>query len=133
MGCDIHDCLQIKEDGIWKSVAWELFAGRQYTLFGVLSSVRGPPHSDFTETRYLPEDTNSFEIQGDGDFVDTAAPDGPYWMGDHSHTWYTISEIRKALALLPTDINFMYILEAAEPYLSRLTPDNIRYVCGFDS
>ena len=110
MGCDIHIQIERRVNGEWQTVEWvdpfkreyyadkikggeldmpEDFDNRNYDLFGVLADVRngtwGAPNQPIAQPRGLPDD-----------MVNRAkhdAEDG-YWLGDHSFSWLTLSELQ---------------------------------------
>lgn len=98
MGADIHGVLQSRfkrVDGEWSG--WideeEIYDTRHYLMFGYLAGVRNYSGvTPISEPRGLPED---FEMK-EGEYeVDTHTLWGlEVWMGDHSHSWLTLSEIR---------------------------------------
>jgi hypothetical protein len=99
MGCDIHSVAQVKTKDGWKTV--EASPGgddRNYDTFAVLADVRnghgfagtvtGEGWPVMFEARGLPED---IELDSDN-YLDGE------WMGDHSHSHLTLTELRQILA-----------------------------------
>jgi hypothetical protein len=96
MGCDIHSVAQVNKDGKWRTVAHRVADdNRNYDTFAVYADVRngrgfaGVPTGEgwkpIADPRGIPDD---FEIWEAGHC-------GTY-MGDHSHSWLLLSEIRAA-------------------------------------
>lgn len=115
MGTDIHGVFQRldKATGQWHDVASNYEQDRHYQLFAVLADVRngygfagiptGEAVKPIAERRGLPAD---FAMDGDSHPIATLEHMDPsrrkyrgadealeVWMGDHSHTWLTGSEM----------------------------------------
>lgn len=100
MGTDIHVNMEIRVDGKWENVFKDakhfdvlnrvfLNIGRNYDLFAMLADVRngvgfagittGSGFEPIFEPRGLPDDWDR--------------PSDDCWLGDHSHTWFTLEEL----------------------------------------
>ena len=99
MGCDIHGVLQSRGyDGKFHTEC-EMEDTRNYKLFAILANVRNgygfagvPTHEaiqPIAEPRGLPED---FKVFGDEHVY--GFDNRKEWLGDHSRTWLTATEIR---------------------------------------
>ena len=112
MGADIHAVVQRKKDGKWITYA-EGYSRRNYDVFAVMANVRnghgfaGCLLSDglkvVHEPKGLPKDLrfvgkrkqdvkcpNSFR-KFPGSF--RSSEDKIYWLGDHDHSWLTLTEL----------------------------------------
>ena len=95
MGTDIHGVFQRQTADGWEDVPSKFEENRHYQLFAVLAGVRngygfaGVPTGEvvkpISEPRELPAD---FEV-------------ADVWMGDHSHSWLTASEMLEWAAAAP--------------------------------
>lgn len=108
MGCDIHLIVERRVDGKWEivppapkrteyqhhhKVNWDF--PRSYDSFALMADVRnghgfagvdtGNGFVPIAEPRGLPADT-TFKESSDDDCYD--------WLGDHSHSWLTLAEIK---------------------------------------
>lgn len=93
MGCDIHGIVEGKFNGEWQTIE-EFIDDRNYDMFAILADVRngfgfaGAPSGEgfqaISSQRGLPADFK---------------PPYNYWMGDHSFTWVTLTE----MLLIPFD------------------------------
>lgn len=106
MGTDIHGRVQHRwnEKSPYRDVG-EIEDGRSYAVFAALAGVRNgfgfagaPTHTPIipiSEPRGIPDD---FPL-ADGEFYANAPKgedgdfDHAYWLGDHSHSWLTLSEL----------------------------------------
>ena len=164
MGCDIHSVIQgqwlhTSHDGkeiekpdvsCWHTTQ-EGFHERDYELFGYLAGVRDPNIKPICGPRGLPrdfliaDDYHSLPINfnfGEDSFrrPDSKSP-WQYYMGGHSHTWFTVGELKMAGELtLPNGEWEEYVKEVRRMaeiirYQGILFPDykNWRIVLGFDS
>lgn len=100
MGCDIHSLIQVKEygEGPWVTVEKRVNGDpRDYDMFAILANVRnGYGFAGLTTGQgFIPI------AQPKGFPQDTAVTDGEHidglWMGDHSHSWLTLSEMLEYL------------------------------------
>lgn len=159
MGTDIHLCVEVREDGRWKSVdqwfeedgfleqfQWganfERLAGpfyydRNYHLFAILANVRngygakiGDPVKPIEMPRGIPDDASP-EVQR---FVEEWGADG------HSHSWFTTEELMKFDWTQRTRSGVPYyelcctFLGEMMPKLWNLgSPDSVRIVFFFDN
>lgn len=99
MGCDIHGVLQSRNGEGWITEC-EIERGRNYRLFAVLAGVRNgfgfagikthEPVDPISEPRGLPVDFGADEDEHRWDDYTERAT----WMGDHSHSWLTLAEIK---------------------------------------
>jgi hypothetical protein len=133
MGVDIHDILQVRKDGVWKTVCQNLFNGRSYKLFSVLAGVRSIDDDEqLKPCAGLPKDYD-FYMSGQ----DTLAFDGEYWMGFFNFTYYTLAELTVYKERLERgedgEVSLEYIFLTAYEYAPGCNPEDIRYVCGFDA
>lgn len=96
MGCDIHPVLEVKDDGFWEPVALPS-RHRDYSLFTLISGVR-----DYDWKGRGP-DWKPLAAEKDGeDWMGRGLPEGVSYIareivghGDHSHTWFTLTEAEK--------------------------------------
>lgn len=122
MGCDIHICIQRQAvDGSWQEIphqadrsAWlktwksiegyalapEHFESRNYDLFGILANVRnGSGFAGITTGLGWPSIAPE-RGWPEGFDPEAVAPypgyefEGPRFMGDHSHTWVSLEELK---------------------------------------
>jgi len=127
MGCDIHMAVEAKEGDRWLVVARGVLGDRWYSLFSRVAEVRGagPP---VVEPRGLPEDLNWLEY----DDID---------LGDHTFTWLTTEEFKKAIQLAIMDDDSWYreapsCYKALVAYCEELMKgyySDVRILIGFDS
>lgn len=115
MGCDIHSLAQVKKDGSWKTIKIRIAQEpRSYNTFALLADVRNGVGFAGRETgeawpvlypcRGLPDDIEKDEDDESNvklDFTwywsfdpDKKDPQTTLWMGDHSHSWLSLSEIK---------------------------------------
>lgn len=95
MGTDIHTVVQVRKGDKWVTVANEVAADRNYQLFAILADVRngygfagcitGDVVKPIDEPRGLP---NGFELDGSDEHEG-------YWMGEHSRSWFLLSELNE--------------------------------------
>lgn len=95
MGCDIHSKVQVRNDGVWKTVEERLFPmafewdghthtnepfdWRSYGMFGFLADVRNYSHvPPISQPRGLPPEAGSNDY---------------YEFGDHSFSWLGLDEL----------------------------------------
>lgn len=154
MGCDIHSVAQIydTERRVWKTTAIHIAGDpRCYELFGYLAGVRCIDMEPFVAQRGLPTDFLVYDSQSclhkAGFFVehgshytlDPGEYDGTVFMGDHSHTWYTLDELERRITTkhrLWWDIGLLQIVAELRRIARRsgiYETKHIRYVAGFDS
>lgn len=104
MGTDIHAVVQVQRDGRWENVpAPDTLYRRNYDLFAILGDVRngrgfagirsGAGFRSIAPRRGLPPD-----FQGSPCFEGDCRheEDDPTclgWLGDHSHSWVTLTEL----------------------------------------
>lgn len=83
MGCDIHEYLEYKEDGVWK-LGPEINLERNYDMFAILADVRNyDGFEQIVEPRGVPADSCQ-------EILDACAQ----WEGDgHSHSYLTLADI----------------------------------------
>ncbi len=165
MGTDIHSIAQVRRNtpstAQWETVAVSICGDpRGYNTFAMLANVRngtgfaGIKTSNgfpvIHEQRGLPED---LEVEDDNVKVELGTT---YWLGDHSHSWCTLAELRKFCAEIASKYTTMAVgntgkcdtpinalehsnlgslLVALETIRDRcsVTDDDVRYVFGFDS
>lgn len=154
MGCDIHSAVEIRRDGQWHWDASakfndildhptnEPFDWRNYGMFGFLADVRNYSHvPPLSESRGLPYNLSPELTSQDG---------GVTWLGDHSFSWLSLSELldfdydrpfedRRITTVGGGSMttfreflgqSFFNELEILKTYGS---PEDIRIVFGFDS
>lgn len=95
MGADIHAAVERLVGGRWK-FAGPLELGRNYDLFAVMAGVRGE-HEPISQARGLPIDVDptSCSVDGCGVLADECgAGPGYHDLGEHSHSWLTLAELR---------------------------------------
>ena len=115
MGTDIHGVFQRQDSGKWVDVPSNYEQDRHYQLFAVLADVRngygfagiktGEPVRPIADPRGYPED---FQVDEDSHVIQTldiidprrrqwhdVADDMAVWMGDHTHSWLTSTEMLK--------------------------------------
>jgi hypothetical protein len=144
MGCDIHDLVQVKADGKWKTVVLDPCGSpRNYDTFAMLAGVRNGDIKPIALPRGLPDDLvqicdedNYIPID---DLVDKRKAyignDGHFWLGDHTHSWLLLSEMKKYK--IPNVMH--HYLDDLIKELERIANDNeapyseVRYVFGFDN
>lgn len=129
MGCDIHDVLQVKKNGQWVTVATDIFDGRSYLLFGILSGVRGWYVNTISEPKGLPDD---FIMDKDSDENHAGC-----WMGNHSYSWLTFKEMNDRLHKTKLPEEYEILASLLIKCVNKLPEDSkkidFRYVFGFDS
>ena len=155
MGCDIHLAVEVRRDGKWeralptggardpsfvelavekgdgwyaKRSAVEFYHNRNYYVFAVLADVRN--YEDFrpiSQPRGLPEDVSDAVRHLANDTDD----DGDIWLGDHSFSWLTLTELQA----YPWDTESAGdFVERFIPELAKIgAPEDVRIVFGFDS
>lgn len=65
MGCDIHDLVQIKKEGKWKTVTLEpCGAFRNYHTFGMLAGVRGDHMAEERFMEHRPKNEGNWLLHG---------------------------------------------------------------------
>lgn len=151
MGCDIHSVIQgqyIETDkpdsSCWHTVA-EGFTDRNYELFGYLAGVRDPNVTPLAEPRGWPDNFEHYDsihpLPLNFQFRDVSYRPGDEepWiisMGEHSFTWFSISEIRAAWKDCPKDAkDEFYVVRQILIRLGVQYHDytNWRIIIGFDS
>lgn len=100
MGCDIHSVIQRKGYRGWETVALDVGDDRNYDSFAVYANVRngrafagvstGEGWIPISEPRGLPVDFATRAL----DEEETRGNTAYQWMGDHSHSWLLLSELR---------------------------------------
>lgn len=134
MGCDIHTMLVVArkgDDRDYRIVGSGVLQGRDYALFAILAGVRNRDEWKITpiaEPRGLPV---GFEVD----------PEDLYRLGDHSFSWLSPDELRKAAeaygrheqAWRPEEK--VKAIRAVADYLEAEAEegDTPRFVFGFDS
>lgn len=165
MGADIHSVAQVRiQDEDSEQVAWHTVMRRvggderNYAAFGLLAGVRGEIGPAY-EQRGLPE---GFQVvNGEDHPVSPAVPPSKYlyadkcyddyrriyslqmrrsanaWMGDHSHSWLTLGELKKIQRhkddgawLIPQVLSD---LEELKAFYGVESDEDVRFVFGFDS
>lgn len=127
MGCDLHSVLQVQvAEGVWNTVAIDVFPFRSYQIFGCLAGLRGDCPTPIQEDRGLPA---GFE-------VDQADVHGDYWMGTYGFGWCTAAELtafpwERYLESKNIPVHVLAVIKLAEEQYGGL--DNVRVVFGFDS
>lgn len=107
MGCDIHSIAQVNKNGKWETVDVGLLSTpRNYHDFAVLANVRngtgfagsitGDTWMVLFDEKGLPEDIGYVELETIS-FVNNEGDEDTYWLGDHSHSYLTLAEIREIL------------------------------------
>lgn len=147
MGCDIHDLVQVKREGKWKTVVLDpVGSPRNYYTFAMLAGVRNGSETKITpiaEPRGLPkdfghevDDENYILPPGNVDKREAfLGDDAKFWLGDHSHTWLLLSEMK---AYKVPDVIHHYYDDLLKE-LEKIANDNesydneVRYVFGFDN
>jgi len=108
MGCDIHTVAEIKSsyDKKWGVVGDNIAnEWRSYDSFAVLANVRngcgfagvktGEGWEPIAEPRGLPKDSPYSE--DDTDDCEHCGHEKSKWLGDHSHSWVTLKELKEKL------------------------------------
>lgn len=120
MGCDIHVVIERQEEDGWHEVVYQSapydsigektldgfsvapqdFTSRNYDLFGILANVRngsgfagittGEGWPSIAPERGLPEGFEAEAISPNPRYPE----DGARYLGDHSHTWLTLDELK---------------------------------------
>lgn len=92
MGCDIHSIAQVKQNGQWVTVDNDIAGDlRNYRTFGCLVGIRYYSVTPLDNPRGLPSD---IKLDENGCLVGYTTKDGiDVWMGDHSHSYYTLKEL----------------------------------------
>ncbi len=123
MGCDIHGVFQRKVNDVWEDLKSEYDCQRDYTLFAILADVRNSGHitpiseprgfpEDFLVVCYQPgpestEDPEDYGSEPTYHPVSDVSHMSPWrqkyfdpkedmlaiWMGDHSRSWLTSTEM----------------------------------------
>ena len=147
MGCDIHVATQRRVGDKWERVERvvkgereELFGDRNYVLFAVLANVRNRwGITPIAEPRGFPEDFFA-ECKGTDD--DGFLTHEGTWMGCHSYSWLTLSEIEtydwKQRSVMGNNASVGWDCESFTnlfPCFRALadSSDDIRFVFGFDN
>lgn len=147
MGCDIHSIAQVHKQGKWETAEAEIAGDdRDYRTFAILADVRnGSGITPLSQPRGLPDDVSvdgdhmlaphNPELKGLEDFEREAGR----WMGDHSHSWFLLSEL-KSVARPKEILEWMsWSLPKIVKELERIREENkvtdseVRYVFGFDN
>lgn len=138
MGADIHIIVQYKEKGKWETYfeypdyPYEINEDRDYQSFSLLAGVRGSFES-IQYPRGLPHDLE-MEMDEEGCMCHKGK-----WLGNHSHSYLTLSEIVKKKVTLLEATEFWLIyriiedLHRIQEKLGDFKNNNIRIVFGFDS
>lgn len=139
MGCDIHTVFQLPFHGSW--IDFELDGwdeSRNYKLFSWLANVRNssiqyPEYiQPIAQPKGFPKD---FQVNVDNEHITLSENFGEEykWMGEHSHSWLTFTEIINSQTIPPQMSfnlgDFILALKKAE---ERYGP-GCRMVFGFDS
>lgn len=99
MGADIHAVVQVRKGGAWRAVDRKLACHRNYRVFAALAGVRngssagcdmGDMIEPIAEPRGFPEDV--VRECPTCDHGEDESVEGR-WLGDHSHSWLTLSEL----------------------------------------
>lgn len=126
MGTDIHAVFQVKTSEGWKDIETSWSQDRHYALFGWLAGV----HTGvipIAERRGFP-----------GDFtLEEGENHNGEWMGGHSHSWLTSTEILAAPMHWPL-FQFRDLPDEFEYFTDEVTRlhkehGEVRLVFGFDS
>lgn len=140
MGADIHGVVQTRYGNKWATES-EIEYGRRYWLFSALANVRNYNGiTPISEPRGLPED---LELDDEDCVPCFSARDGRVWLGDHSHSWFTLKELKEwdgwdqlspdgvgtLREVLPAWMHWMDYVSARE----WVKDEDIRIVIGFDS
>lgn len=154
MGCDIHLIVQARRDGAWEDVVLNIddepgyrwvdedsydsfWEPRSYATFALLAGVRHDTADGLipiSKPRGLPDDfecEDSRTMWGQGQYrsligdVERNGKD----LGEHSHSWVTLAELKA----VPAD-QLWALPEAWIPELEKYgAPNDVRLVFGFDS
>lgn len=99
MGCDIHPYAEVRRNGKWERADVEVPSDRNYWTFSILAGVRnghgfagvytGEPVRPIAQPRGLPIDCTYSSPDSDVGYGEA----GYYWLGDHSWSWVTLSEL----------------------------------------
>lgn len=146
MGCDIHMISQVKKDGKWQIAEKGIYDERSYMLFGVLAGVRDNRFDPIAEPKGIPSD---LEYSQSPDEPDDFTIVDDFWLGDHSHTHLTLTELFEydwdqetpykdeyGHAIKLRDLHFFksVVQEQLIPLAEENGgPNNVRIVFGFDS
>lgn len=157
MGCDIHICIQVQQDGIWEEIPYATvyeyegakaaregirrcpqgFHARNYDLFGILANVRngsgfagittGEGWPSIAPDRGFPEGFKEDAVQPDQQYPE----DGARYMGDHSFTWIALEEL-KAFDWDNTKTTLYGVVDATqyEEMLTKKSFAPLRDYCG---
>lgn len=93
MGCDIHDCTEVYENGHWEKADISSYSGRNYNLFAILANVRngvgfanvktGGGFNPIASPKGIPSDCcDEFRAWADD-----------YGIDGHSHSYLTVQEL----------------------------------------
>ena len=141
MGCDIHAIFQAKTDGIWVDVPSKYDEGRDYVLFSWLAGVRGSSDFQISKQRGLPNDFDlvdgyfhpilCFENTDDCGHIHVNGERARKYMGEHSHSWLTSTEILSEKNQLIDGDDIQYFIDE----VSRMHKiyKEVRIIFGFDS
>lgn len=147
MGCDIHLIVQARRDGAWEDVVLNLDApidwddytesfweARSYATFALLADVRNHDGrvQPIAGPRGLPDDFECddarWKVGNDGNLVGDVERNGKD-LGEHSHSWVTLAELKA----VPAD-QLWALPDTWIPELEKYgAPDDVRLVFGFDS
>lgn len=147
MGTDIHTALQKRnENGEWKTVATELYDGRNYTMFGVLAGVRSFEDKPLIEPQgFYPPDSGVFLAQQDEATLRMFpnAKDyyvGDYWLGSHDFGWIMMDTyfnkkvgLEAGMALAPLTEKLLNLMEEFTDPDEFPDRGSFRMLFGFDS
>lgn len=135
MGCDITCVTQRRIDSRWIDAGprYGLRGEREYEVFAMLAGVRG--HGEpIAPPRGLP---SGFEVDARGQRVQFARDDHEHWMGEHSFSWLTLSELfdRDETEGIPTSKFrgdfFTELVQWARD--NGIESEDVRIVFGFNS
>lgn len=143
MGCDIHFVFQINTPYGWVPVRCKSdpldHLDRDYKTFAVMADVRneGYIYDILYPARGLPENLMIFHSSCSNE-------DGDYhtWMGDHSFSWLTLSELNnikehfsQEIKVTPYPWTLLKIIFELDifRFSNNLSHDEVRIVFGFDN
>lgn len=147
MGTDIHTAMQQRsKDGTWKTVAKELYDGRNYEMFGVFAGVRSFESDPIIEPQgFYPPDSGVF-LRPLEDSTLKIFPDykeyyiEDYWLGTHDFGWIQMDTyfskkvgLETGMLLAPLTQKFRDLMEEHADMDEVMDYSNFRVLFGFDS
>ena len=147
MGTDIHTALQKRDnDGKWKTIAKELYEGRNYDMFDALAGVRGLNDKPLVEPQgFYPPDSGVFLGPQDEATLrmfpqakDYYVED--YWLGSHDFGWIMMDtyfnkkvDLEAGMVLAPLTEKLLNLMEEFTDPDETYDRSSFRMLFGFDS